>query len=349
MTPVYQNSSHGYLRDILDQPHALEETLDGLNHCSGLGDIPTRLADGEFHRILLTGMGSSYHALHPLFLQLIRSGNTPVMIETSELIHHACGLIKPNTLLVVASQSGRSVEIVRLIEQVKKQAPLIALTNSPNSPLALNADQVVLTQAGTESTVSCKTYQTALMALAWMGDVLCGANIQSDLQDLSCASEAVSRYLTRWEQYVGDLMSLLKDVRHLFLVGRGSSLAAVGTGGLIAKESAHVHAEGMSSAAFRHGPLEMVTADTMVVVFGGNAKTRALNRQLADDVIRAGGKSVLVVEDELPGAFHLPATPESARPILEILPVEMMTLAFAELQGREAGTFKLGLKVTVVE
>jgi hypothetical protein len=49
MTLRYQNCGRGYLRDILDQPQALEAMLDGLNHCSGLGDIPARLAAGEFH------------------------------------------------------------------------------------------------------------------------------------------------------------------------------------------------------------------------------------------------------------------------------------------------------------
>ena len=53
---------------------------------------------------------------------------------------------------------------------------------------------------------------------------------------------------------------LLNNTRHLFLVGRGASLASVATGALIIKESDHFHAEGMSSAAFRHGPFEMLEA-----------------------------------------------------------------------------------------
>jgi glucosamine--fructose-6-phosphate aminotransferase (isomerizing) len=169
------------------------------------------------------------------------------------------------------------------------------------------------------------------------------------LNSLGGASEAVGRYLAGWERHVGDLTSRLKDVRHLFLVGRGASLAAAATGGLITKESAHFHAEGMSSAAFRHGPFEMLTADTMVVILEGEAPTIELNRRLADDVHRTGAMSVLVTQDETPDPFHLPPSAAAVRPILEILPVEMMTVALAELRGREAGAFELASKVTSVE
>jgi len=349
MALTCQDSSRGYLRDILDQPLALRATLVGLHRTTGLGDIPARLAQGRLRRIVLTGMGSSLHALHPLFLRLAGAGLMPVMIETSELIHHASGLLNPETLLMVVSQSGRSIEVIRLLELVDKRVPLIGVTNTADSPLALNSDQLVLTHAGTEFTVSCKTYQAALMALAWVGDLLCGTDVQSDLSELNGAAEAVARYLSGWERHVIELMTLLKGMRHLFLVGRGASLAAAETGGLITKESAHVHAEGMSSAAFRHGPLEIVGPDTMVVVFGGEARTFELNKRLAEDVRRAGGMSALVVQSEAQGPFDLPASADAILPILEILPVEMMTLALAELQGREAGAFERASKVTSAE
>jgi len=184
------------------------------------------------------------------------------------------------------------------------------------------------------------------MALRWLGDALCGVDAHAGLGNLNGAAEAVSRYLADWEGHVRELMPELHSVRHLFLVGRGASLAAAETGGLITKESAHFHAEGMSSAAFRHGPLEMVAPDTMVLVFAGEAGTVELNRRLVDDVRRVGGRSALVAHDATPGPFQLPACEDIVRPMLEILPVEMMTVALAELQDREAGAFERASKVT---
>ncbi len=239
MALTCQDPSRGYLRDILEQPEALRVTLEGLRAGRGLGDIPARLGRGDFRRVVLTGMCSSLHALYPLHYRLIRSGFTSLMIETSELVHHACALLEPATLLVAVSQSGRSAETLRLLERAGRRAALIAVTNTPDSPLALGADRLVLTRAGAESSVSCKTYVSALMALAWLGEILCGEDPQPVLAQLEGASEAARGYLADWEGHVRDLMPRMEAMRHLFLVGRGNSLAAARTGGLIIKESAH--------------------------------------------------------------------------------------------------------------
>src|SRR5262249_42834080 len=73
-----------YLRDILDQPKALEDTLTGLNNPKTLGRIAAKLQKSGFRAVVLTGMGSSFHALHPSNLELINHGFITMMVETSE-------------------------------------------------------------------------------------------------------------------------------------------------------------------------------------------------------------------------------------------------------------------------
>jgi glucosamine--fructose-6-phosphate aminotransferase (isomerizing) len=294
-------------------------------------------------------MGSSFHALHPLNIELVGHGFTVVMAETSELVHYAGRFFDPRTLLVVVSQSGRSAEVVRLVETNRGRSALIAVTNTPDSPLARRADAVVLTRAGQEFSVACKTYVTALMALRWVGGVLCGKAPGRIRKDLKQAPTTVSGHLREWRSHVRSLAVQLDGIRYLFLVGRGASLAAVGAGALIVKESDHFHAEGMSSAAFRHGPMEMVSKETFVLVFSGDARTRALNHRLVKDIREREAPAELVgAEASLP-ALRLPAAPGSLRPILEILPVEMITLALAARAGREPGRFELASKVTTTE
>ena len=48
-----------YLRDILDQPHALEETLAALEVSKPLQQLTTHLQQGKFKTLILTGMGAS--------------------------------------------------------------------------------------------------------------------------------------------------------------------------------------------------------------------------------------------------------------------------------------------------
>lgn len=338
-----------YVEDVLDEPRALEATLASLDPSPALINVANRLAEGKFHRVVLTGMGSSFHALHPLNLQLINHDLTALMVETSELIHYESRLLDPKTLIVAVSQSGRSAEMIRLAEVNCKHSEVIAVTNTPESPLVQHSTAALCTEAGTEYSVSCKTYVTALMALKLLGDILCQRDPKQSRRELKEAPLAASKYLNRWKEQVEILATKLCHIRHLFLVGRGASLAAVGTGALTIKESDHFHAEGMSSAAFRHGPFEMLNEDTFVVVFSGDEKTRDLNQRLLSDIRQGGGLAECIGPNSSLEPFCLQDQGDSLRPILEILPVQMITLALAALANREAGKFERAAKITTTE
>lgn len=342
--------SSGYLHDILEQPAALEATLAGLERGLELADLPARLANGDYQRILLTGMGSSYHGLAPLYYQLLKQGLPAGMIETSELIHEVPELVEPRSLIVAVSQSGRSAETIGLLDLAESHgAAILGVTNTSGSPLDARSAARVLTQAGDEFTVSCKTYQATLLALSWLGDALTGTGLEAAPTESRAVADAVKSYLKNWQEHTAWLEQTLTGVEHIFLAGRGTSLAACGTGGLITKESAHVHAEGMSSAALRHGPLEMLGPDCFVLVFSGETHSRPLNFRLYEEIRATGIPAGWVALGKGSGPFMLPSTPERLCPILEILPVEMMTLALARLRGRVAGTFERATKVTTTE
>jgi len=341
-----------YLRDILDQPRAMAATLESLEIPEELEAAGPGLRDAK--RIVLTGMGASFHALYPLFLRLNGSGFTAVMIETSELVHSLARWLEPETLIIAVSQSGQSAEIVRLVEQnqtneKKRGATIVGITNDADSALALGANASMVTMAGKEFSVSCKTYVTALMALHLLGGFLCESDERQSREELAQAADAVGAYLDRWKENVYEIADGLGQVRNLFLLGRGNSLAATGAGALIIKESVRQHAEGMSGGAFRHGPLEMVDDKTFAVVFAGAESTRALQSRLVKDIREAGGRTGWIAEQANLGAWNLPPTPASTRPMIEILPVQMMTLALAAEAGIEAGRFERVSKITTTE
>lgn len=338
-----------YLQDILEQPSALRDTLAGLERPSGLLQLAEGLGRGEFSRIVLTGMGSSYHALHPVHLQLIAAGFGSVMVETSELVQYQTRLLNSKTLVVAVSQSGQSAETVRLLEVNHDVSPVIAVTNTPGSVLAKQARAALLTRAGTEFSVSCKTYVTTLLMLKWLGDALCRRPAEESRRQLEASVPLVSRYLEGWRTHVEELGARLEGIEDLFVVGRGPSLAAVGAGALIIKESAHFHSEGMSSAAFRHGPFEMLSRKIFVAVLSGDEKTRELNQRLCQDIKEGGGDAEIIGGDSAFASFRLAEHEQGIRPILEILPLQMITIALAALEGREAGKFERAAKITTID
>ena len=337
-----------YFRDLLGQPAALRKAAERLTIDARLESIASELRAGKFKRVVLTGMGSSFYALYPLFIGLTCAGLPALMLETSELVGQMKSLLGPHTLIIAVSQSGKSVEIVRLIE-LAGQSKIVSVTNAENSPLWAKSNAGLLINAGPESSVACKTYLNTLLILIWLEAVFTGVHFAHVQHQLAIAPDCVESYIAQWRRHLATLNGLLQAVRHVFVVGRGRSLAAAGTGGLIIKEAAHFPAEGLSSAAFRHGPFELVSRNVFVLVFAGDAGNAPLNRKLVKDIQSAGGLAALVDRNTEKGVFCLPDAPELLRPIMEILPVQMMTLSLASLAGREAGKFVLASKITTSE
>jgi glucosamine--fructose-6-phosphate aminotransferase (isomerizing) len=328
-----------YLADLLEQPLALERTWHQLDTIRPIAA----------KRIVLTGMGSSQHALYPLYLRLVSHGLTAHVVETAELLHYQSTLLGDGTLLVTVSQSGRSAEIISLMRRCAPDLPVIGVTNDDTSPLAARANQRLLLGAGPESTVSCKTYLSTLLMLEWLGASLTGGDTSLVRHQLGGAAQAVRSYLADWRTHVAQIATLLDGVERIFVTGRGPSLATAHTGGLILKESTRFAAEGMSCPAFRHGPFESVGPHILVLVCEGDARTAALNRGLAGDIAAAGGRVAILGPSATLPAFRWPEVSSPLQQIMEMLPVQMLTLALAARLGREAGRFEKATKITDVE
>jgi glucosamine--fructose-6-phosphate aminotransferase (isomerizing) len=86
-----------------------------------------------------------------------------------------------------------------------------------------------------------------------------------------------------------------------------------------------------------------------VLIFAGDEKTRGLNMGLLRDLESFGVRCGWVSEDAGDAALRLPAVAAGLRPLMEILPAQMITLALAALANREAGKFVRATKVTAVE
>ena len=214
-----------YFADLLDQPEALSSTWNALRSSDVFKKIALNCEQSRFERVVLTGMGGSCFGLHPLSIELAAHGWTALTIETSELIHYYPSLLAPSTLIVAVSQSGKSAETLRLLDMNQHRATVIGVTNWFDSPLAQQSSFVVLTAAGEEYSVSCKTYVCAQMAFRLLGTVLIGKDATETLHDVEKAPELFRQYLANWNEHVKELVEVLRGVSDIFLVGRGASLA----------------------------------------------------------------------------------------------------------------------------
>jgi glutamine---fructose-6-phosphate transaminase (isomerizing) len=336
-----------YLLDLLDQPRALRKAIDGLADPPSFASLSRQLHAGKYRHILLTGMGTSLFALYPLHLALSRQGINSHWIETAELLLGFDGLYRRDTLLIAVSQSGESAEIVNLMRHAREFGQVLGVTNNPSSSLGRHAGTVLELHSGLECTVSCKSYLNTLAVLHWLRAAFCREEPDMALRELQTAQRAVHRYLTQWRKHVNRWLALTEGIHSVFITGRAESLATTAAAGLILKESTRHHAEGMSCAAFRHGPLEMADDAALVLIYASDTRVRTPNRRLFQDVLRMGGRAVWISTGSAsPNALRLPRTCSALAPLVEILPVQMLSLALAACDGREAGRFERASKIT---
>jgi len=341
-----------YIYDILSQPAALRAALENYP-AEKIEALRVRLQAGDFDRIVLTGMGSSLNAAYPAWLRLATLPIPVIFMNAAELLHYGQNLIGPRALLWVNSQSGHSVEVVRLLEAIKDRRPAfqISMSNFLDSPMSQGADLAVPIHAGAEATVSTKTYLNMLVILLLAAAQLTGDDWEALRASMRQAADAIENYLLDWQERAAELDTLLSEVDQLLILGRGASMAAVWNGSLINKEAAKCAFEGMNAADFRHGPLELASQRLTLLVFEGDARTARLNRDLALEAARYGSRVIWMAsqpDEELP-TLVLPSVDDNARPLVEILPLQVLTIAMARRALFEPGVFRHVGKVTTTE
>jgi arabinose-5-phosphate isomerase len=92
-------------------------------------------------RVVCTGMGKSGLVLKKIAATLASTGTPAFFLHPAEAIHGDLGMIAAGDVVLAASYSGTTDELLQLVETLKRLAiPLIAMTGNPDSPLARLAD-----------------------------------------------------------------------------------------------------------------------------------------------------------------------------------------------------------------
>jgi glutamine---fructose-6-phosphate transaminase (isomerizing) len=346
------------LNEIQEQPEALRRTVDAVGASLDLLRPWTeRLQEGKIKRVVMTGMGSSCFAIYPALTYLVEHGIQAIGIETSELLYYYLPLLDEQTLLVIISQSGRSVEVVRLIEQFAGRVSIVGVTNDLASPLARGSSLALYLNAGTELTVSTKSYTCTLAALHLAARALCGMPTEPAAAELVQVADGIGRMMPAWDRQMDAVAAQLAphpdDIRFVVYLGRGPSRASAMTSALITKETAKLPTEGMVGGQFRHGPIEVLSPGVMTVIFAGPGRTRDLDLALAADLAEREGRVMVVgsVDQARPGTFvvDVPSVNEWTAPVAEIVPIQFLAAKLAQRRGVELGKFRFIQKVTTTE
>ncbi|MFL6194386.1 MAG: SIS domain-containing protein [Thermoanaerobaculia bacterium] len=104
-------------------------------------DRAVELLKGCAGRVVCTGMGKSGLILKKIAATLSSTGTPSLFLHPAEAVHGDLGMIVKGDVVLAASYSGTTEELLRLVETLKRLGvPLIVMTASSSSPLARHAD-----------------------------------------------------------------------------------------------------------------------------------------------------------------------------------------------------------------
>lgn len=215
------------------------------------------------------------------------------------------------TVMLAISQSGASPDLLATVASARSAgAMILAMVNVEDSPLAKAADYTIPLCAGREQSVAAtKSYIAALAAIIHL--VAFWSEDEELLDALAQAPAALER---AWKLDWQAALALLVPARDLYVVGRGLGLGIAQEAALKLKETCGLHAEALSAAELRHGPMALVQAGFPVLIFAQNDETHGGVATLAQE-LAARGAQIMLAGAQAPQSLLLPA--ENAHPAIQ--------------------------------
>ena len=199
--------------------------------------------------------------------------------------------------IVAISRSGTTTEVVHLLER-HDSVPRLVVTADANSPVAQLAETSIVLDFADERSVVQTRFATSALA---MFRAHLGEDLDRPIED---AERALIEPLDPDPTRFG----------HVVFLGHGWTVGIAEEAALKLREASQTYSEAYPAMEYRHGPISLADARSLVWIVGSADPT------VADDV-RSTGATVRVA---------------SLDPMAELVLVHRMAVAIAEAKGLDA-------------
>jgi glucosamine--fructose-6-phosphate aminotransferase (isomerizing) len=352
---------HYMLKEIFDQPKALEDTIAPR---VSLQEGQVRLAEEvrvsneelrRLRRINIVASGTSRHAGMAgqyMFHDLV---HLPADVDYASEFEDRNPLIGYGELTIVITQSGETADTTAAQREARKRGSrTVAISNVVDSTIAREADGVLYTHAGPEISIASTKAFTAQMAVLFLfAAYLAQVREESPKYVLRRWIEELLALPRKTESTLktSDQCQRLADRFHrsedfLFL-GRAIHYPIAMDGALKLKEVSYIHAEGYPTGETKHGPNALIDENLPVVIIAtcdrndpgsvlryekNVANIRGFRQQKAR-VIAIATQGDAIIEELADHTIFIPEAPELLSPMLEIVPLQLFAYHMAVRKG----------------
>jgi glucosamine--fructose-6-phosphate aminotransferase (isomerizing) len=330
------------LNDILKQPQELIRAIHTLLEKERPRLDRAASILNQAKSVYFTGIGASWHAAMAAGPFFQAAGRPVSLIEASELLRFS--RLAPDSAIVIISRSGRSVEIVNLLGDARNAgAKIVAITNAPDSPLALESDVSICAGLPFDHAVSVTMYTALAMAAGLVAVAAISKIDPSPGLSLAESLLSVEKNLDIWREKI-EASDWISSSPSFYFLARGASLASCHQARLLWEEAAKAPATAMSTGGFRHGPQEIVYPGMRFCLWLDQQLLREEDLNVAEDLRKLGASVMLIGEGLSDGAgdlvFSLPASPRGWQFLIDIIPAQLAAERFSRLRGVDCDSLR---------
>lgn len=299
------NRGRHTLDEIMSQPQVWAQALKAFDERQST--FMALMTAAAFDSAIVTGCGSTYYLALFAARLLRQSGLDAVAYPASELLFYPNSIYLPRRryLLICLSRSGATTETVRAQASFKASVggQTITVTCDSASSLAQSADLAFAIDAAQEKSVAqTRSFSSMGLAVQQMAAALDGDDLSS-----SARLPAVCQGL--FDGY-GDLVESLGvdgGISKFFFLGSDALYGIACEAMLKMKEMSLSYSEAFHTMEFRHGPMSMVGADSLVV--GLISPDSAAHELQTLQEMQAAGARILTIAQRESGFPHHIALP----------------------------------------
>ena len=346
--------AHFMLKEIYEQPQTIENAIRGrLNseeasaQLGGLNLTPAELRDID--RVIILGCGTALHAGMVGAQMLENMAFVAAETDFASEFRFKNRPLPRNSIFFAVSQSGETADTLGALREARRKGyRCLGICNNVGSTIARESDGGMYMHAGPEIGVAATKSFVSQVALFGLLTLTLGRMRHMSastghmiIQAFEKLPDQVRRILST-EDHIAAIAQKYAHVHSMLFLGRQYNYPIALEAALKLKEISYIHAAGFPASELKHGIIALIDPQTPTVVicpqdslYEKNISTMQEIRARKGPIIAVATEGDEEIHHHADDVIYVPRTVEMLQPILNIIPLQLLSYHAALTLGRD--------------